>query len=59
MHQSEEHFKKCKEFNINVIFASHIASDNLGINLMLDYLESKDGLKVYEFSGFRRFKRKG
>jgi len=58
MHQSEEHFKKCKEANINVIFASHIASDNLGINLMLDHLESKQKLKIYEFSGFRRFNRK-
>ncbi|UCD15319.1 MAG: NGG1p interacting factor NIF3 [Candidatus Omnitrophota bacterium] len=58
MHQSEEHFKKCKEANINVIFASHIASDNLGINLMLDYLESKGKFKIYEFSGFKRIPRK-
>ncbi len=58
MHQSEEHFKKCKEANINVIFASHIASDNIGLNIMLDYLESKQKLKVYEFSGFKRFKHK-
>ncbi|MFH1504889.1 MAG: NGG1p interacting factor NIF3 [Candidatus Omnitrophota bacterium] len=58
MHQSEEHYRKCKECNINVIFASHIASDNLGINLMVDHLEKKEKLKVYEFSGFRRFKRK-
>ena len=58
MHQSEDHFKKCKESKINVIFASHIASDSLGINIMLDYLESKEKLKIYEFSGFRRFKRK-
>jgi len=58
MHQSEEHFKKCKESRINVIFASHIASDSLGINIMLDCLEGKEKLKIYEFSGFRRFKRK-
>ena len=58
MHQSEEHFNKCKESKINVIFASHIASDNIGVNIMLDYLESKEKLKIYEFSGFRRFKRK-
>jgi len=58
MHQSEEHFKKCKESKINVIFASHIASDSLGINIMLDHLEGKEKLKIYEFSGFRRFKRK-
>lgn len=57
MHQSEEHFNKCKESNINVIFASHIASDNLGINIMIDYLESKEKFKIYEFSGFRRFTR--
>jgi len=58
MHQSEDHFKKCKEANINVIFASHIASDSLGINLMLDHLQGKEKFTIYEFSGFRRFKHK-
>ncbi|MDP2922199.1 MAG: NGG1p interacting factor NIF3 [Candidatus Omnitrophota bacterium] len=58
MHQSEEHYKKCKEANINVIIASHIASDNLGVNLMLDYLQAKEKFKIYEFSGFRRFTHK-
>jgi len=58
MHQSEEHFKKCKETNINVIIASHIASDTLGMNLMLDYLLSKKRFKIYEFSGFKRFSHK-
>jgi len=57
MHQSEEHFKKCKKANINVIFASHIASDALGLNILLDSLEKKEKFKIYEFSGFRRFKR--
>jgi len=56
MHQSEEHFKRCKEERINVIFASHIASDTLGVNLLLDVLEKKEKLKIYEFSGFRRFR---
>lgn len=59
MHQSEEHFKKCKECNINVVVASHIASDTLGVNIMLDHLTGKEKLKIYEFSGFRRFPRKG
>jgi len=59
MHQSEEHFKKCKKAHINVIVAPHIASDTLGINLMLDYFMSRGKLKVYEFSGFRRFSHKG
>lgn len=58
MHQSEEHFKKCKEAHINVIVASHIASDNLGVNCMLDYLETKAKFKIYEFSGFKRFPHK-
>jgi len=58
MHQSEEHFKKCKEHNINVIVAPHIASDNLGVNLMLDHLTSKEKIKIYEFAGFRRFSHK-
>ena len=58
MHQSEEHVKKCKEFNINVIVASHIASDNIGMNIMLDHLLTKGKFKVYEFSGFKRVKRK-
>ena len=48
----------CKEQNINVIVASHIASDNLGINRMLDFMEEKGKkLKVYELAGFRRIKR--
>lgn len=55
MHQSEEHHKKCKEANINVVVASHIASDSLGVNLMLDFLNTKDNFKIYEFSGFKRF----
>jgi len=59
MHQSEEHFKKCKDANINVVIASHIASDNLGVNLMLDYLEGKEKMKVYEFGGFHRCIRSG
>ncbi len=58
MHQSEAHYKKCKEANINVIFASHIASDNIGVNLMLDHLQADKNFKVYEVSGFTRIKRK-
>lgn len=57
MHQSEEHYKKCRDVNINVIFASHIASDALGINQMIDHLEKIEKIKVYECSGFRRFSR--
>lgn len=58
MHQSESHYKQCRQANINVVIASHIASDNLGVNLMLDYINSKEKLKIYEFSGFKRVERK-
>ena len=58
MHQSEEHVKQCRKAHINVVVASHISSDTLGMNLMLDYVSLKTKLKVYEFSGFKRVSRK-
>ncbi len=58
MHLSEEHFKKAQAEHMNVIVAGHIASDNIGLNLMLDELEKKDRFKILTCSGFRRFKRK-
>ncbi|MBF0522401.1 MAG: NGG1p interacting factor NIF3 [Candidatus Omnitrophica bacterium] len=57
MHLSEEHFKKIQCEYLNVIVAGHIASDNLGMNLLLDKIEKKSSLEVLECSGFRRFKR--
>jgi hypothetical protein len=58
MHLSEAHFKKARDEKINVINAGHIASDNLGINLMLDKLCKKAKIAIMEASGFRRFARK-
>lgn len=58
MHLSEEHFKKAKAEHMNVIIAGHIASDNIGLNIMLDELERKGSFKILTCSGFRRFKRK-
>ncbi len=57
MHLSEEHFKKAQEAKINVIIAGHIASDTVGLNLLLDEVEKKEKLKYIECSGFRRVKR--
>lgn len=57
MHLSEEHLKKAQEEYINVIIAGHIASDNLGLNIMLDELEKKESFKILPCSGFRRIKR--
>ena len=58
MHLGEEHFKKAQEENINVIIAGHIASDNIGLNFILDELEKKGRLNILTCSGFRRFLRK-
>jgi putative NIF3 family GTP cyclohydrolase 1 type 2 len=58
MHMSEKSLKEAEKYKINVILAGHIASDNLGLNLLFDKLEAAKGsLKTLEFSGFRRFKR--
>ena len=57
MHLSEEHYKKAQSAHINVIIAGHIASDSLGLNLLLDEVEKKEKLEFVECSGFRRFRR--
>ncbi len=54
MHFSEEHYKKMKTEYVNVVNAGHIASDNLGMNLLLDKLEKKSNIEVIECSGFKR-----
>ena len=59
MHLSEEHFKKVKDANLNVIIAGHISSDTLGLNLILDRIENQAKQKFHfvECSGFRRVRR--
>jgi putative NIF3 family GTP cyclohydrolase 1 type 2 len=60
MHLSEEHFKKVKDANLNAVLAGHISSDTLGLNLLLDRIESLAGEKLHtiDCSGFRRIRRK-
>ncbi|HAJ56274.1 MAG TPA: NGG1p interacting factor NIF3 [Candidatus Omnitrophica bacterium] len=57
MHLSEEHYKKYQEKNMNVVIAGHIASDNLGMNLLLDKIEKVSKLNILSCSGLRRTKR--
>ncbi|MDP2913170.1 MAG: NGG1p interacting factor NIF3 [Candidatus Omnitrophota bacterium] len=57
MHLSEEHFKNAKDERINVIIAGHIASDTLGLNLLLDELEKVEKIKIIPCSGFIRIRR--
>jgi len=57
MHLSEEHYKHAKGEHINVVIAGHIASDNLGLNLLLDEIEKKEKLNIIQCSGFVRVRR--
>lgn len=57
MHLSEEHIKEAEKNHVNAVIAGHIASDNLGINLVLDALEKHGPLEIIEASGFKRVKR--
>jgi len=57
MHLSEEHFKNAKAEMMNVIIAGHIASDTLGLNLLLDEVEKKEKLRIIPCSGFVRIRR--
>ncbi|MDD5770717.1 MAG: NGG1p interacting factor NIF3, partial [Candidatus Omnitrophica bacterium] len=59
MHLSEEHLKKAKEANLNVVIAGHISSDTLGLNLLLDNIEksAREEFGVVACSGFTRVRR--
>lgn len=57
MHLSEEHRKEAEKNHINVIIAGHIASDNLGLNLLLDNITKDEQIEILECSGFRRIQR--
>lgn len=57
MHLSEEHFSKAKPEHLNVIVAGHIASDTVGLNLILDKIEAQEKLEILCCSGFKRIRR--
>jgi len=56
MHIGEKHRKEAEKNHINVVIAGHMASDSLGINLLLDNLEKK-GVEVAPCAGLIRVKR--
>jgi len=59
MHATEKSLEKAKEHHVNIVQCSHIASDNIGLNIILDKIAKEEKkLKVLEFSGFTRVKRK-
>jgi len=57
MHLSEEHRKEAEKNHLNVVVAGHIASDNLGLNLLLDEVIKDPGIRIFACSGFRRVTR--
>jgi len=56
MYVSEAHKKEAEKNHINVVVAGHMASDSLGMNLLLDEIEKK-GVKIIPCSGLIRVKR--
>jgi len=57
MHMGDKQFEEAKKNNLNVFVAGHMSSDSLGMNLLLDKVEKKFGVKIIECSGFKRVKR--
>jgi len=58
MHMSEKHYQNAEKFHINVVIAGHMASDTLGLNLLLDRAIEKFGpLNIISCSGFYRIHR--
>lgn len=55
MHIGEEHLKKAKENHINVIIAGHMASDTIGMNLLLDKALGGEKTTIIASSGFRKY----
>jgi hypothetical protein len=57
MHLSEEHRKEAEKNHLNVVVAGHIASDNLGLNLLLDEVLNGSEIYILSCSGFQRVSR--
>ncbi|MCJ7479274.1 MAG: NGG1p interacting factor NIF3 [Candidatus Nanohaloarchaeota archaeon QJJ-7] len=57
MHATRDQVEKAQEKSINIVTAGHMASDSLGINLMLDRMQDEFSLEVFELSGFKRVER--
>ena len=58
MHCRESGYKTAKTEFINYVIAGHIASDTVGVNLVLDAVEKKGKLNFIECSGFKRIRRR-
>jgi len=60
MHVTEKTLEVAKEHHVNIIQCSHMASDAVGMNLILDVLQAREPkLQTVDVSGFIRIKRSG
>ncbi len=57
MHLSEDHRKEAEKNHLNVVIAGHIASDNVGLNLLMDQIFKGVSHEIFECSGFKRVNR--
>lgn len=57
MHVTEKTLEEAKKHHVNMIQCSHMASDAIGLNLLLDKLEKEAKIDVLPISGFLRVKR--
>lgn len=58
MHVPEKALEVAKKHHVNMVQCSHIASDSIGLNLLLDKLNKEEKkLSILETSGFVRVKR--
>ena len=56
MHQNDVNRKEAEKNNLNVLVSGHMASDSIGINLVVDKFE-KLGVEILPISGFIRVSR--
>lgn len=56
MHIGEKHRKRAEKNHVNIVIAGHIASDSMGMNLLLDGLEER-GVEIIPCAGFIRHRR--
>ncbi|MFQ6128455.1 MAG: NGG1p interacting factor NIF3 [Thermoplasmata archaeon] len=56
MHIPDDHLEEVKKYHMKFIVAGHMASDSIGLNLLVDELEAKE-IEVIHCSGFIRNKR--
>jgi hypothetical protein len=56
MHIPEEHRKLAEQHHMNVLICGHMASDSLGVNILMDEAE-KRGVEIVPCSGFVRVSR--